>query len=135
AHAGALELVRAEQVATLDLLLDPRRIARLIEAEVELGDAAYGPIEMLGDLRAGLWSELGTREAIDPFRRNLRRGYLAELEGLMTQEAPSVPAALTNYFVLTPVRVSQSDIRPYVRGELEALQTEITRALPGVRDQ
>ncbi len=133
-HAGALELVRARQVAVLNIVLDPRRLARLIEAEVELGEEAYGPIEMLTDLRTGMWSELRSREAIDPFRRNLQRGYLEILEGLMTEEAPAVPAALSNYYLTTPVRVSQSDIRPYVRGQLEALDREITRALPGIRD-
>ena len=134
-HAGALELVRTEQMSALSTLLDPRRLARLIESEVTEGESAYSALEMLGDLRAGLWSEVSNREAIDPFRRNLQRGYLAEMEDLMTEEVAAVPEALSAYFVATPVRVSQSDIRPYVRGELSALRVDIERALPGIRDE
>jgi hypothetical protein len=135
AHAGTVEVVRSEQVEVLDLLLDPRRIARLIEAEVTVGDGAYAPLEMLGDLRTGLWSEVTRREAIGPFRRNIQRGYLEEMSNLMTEEPAAVPVALAEYFVATPVRVSQSDIRPYVRGELETLRRDIERALPSIRDE
>lgn len=35
----------------------------------------------------------------------------------------------------TPVDVSQSDVRPYVLGELRLLQQEIERALPRVQDR
>ena len=135
AHAGALERVRRAQVATLDLLLDPRRLARLIEAEVRLGDEAYTPAEMFGDLRLGVWREVQRRQSIDPFRRSLQRGYLEEMASLMTEEAGAVPEGMFDYFLATPVRVSQSDIRPYVRGELESLQREIARALPSIQDR
>ncbi|RMF53099.1 MAG: DUF5117 domain-containing protein, partial [Bacteroidetes bacterium] len=70
-HAGAIERVRRLQVGVVELVLDPQRLARMIEAEALMGDATYTPLEMLDDLRAGLWRELARGEAIDPYRRNL----------------------------------------------------------------
>ena len=134
-HAGALDRVRQTQTSVLDLLLDPQRLARLIEAEAMRGDSAYAPAEMMDDLRSGLWSELDRGEPIDVFRRNLQRGYLERLGSLMTEEVKAPPAAIRSAIGFTPVDVSQSDVRPYVRGELLALQDAIRRALPRVQDR
>ena len=132
-HAGALERVRQAQTSVLGLVLDPQRLARLIEAEALGGDEAYTPTEMMDDLRRGLWSELREGEPIGVFRRNLQRGYLEQLHTLMTKEVSVPPAALREAAGFTPVDVSQSDVRPYVRGELLALQGEIEHTLPRVR--
>jgi hypothetical protein len=133
-HAGALERVRDSQVDALNLLLDAQRLARLIEADARL-DETYTPTEMLTDLRQGLWSELERGEAIDAFRRNLQRGYLERLHHLMTEEVEAPPAQWRDVFGFTPVDVSQSDIRAYVRGELTALQREVATAIPRTSDR
>lgn len=135
--AGAVERVRALQVGVLDRLLDPARMARLIEAEA-LRDGPSPPYrleEMLQELRLGLWAELATGDAIDPFRRNLQRGYLARIASLMTQEPPSPSSSGGAPAETTAVNVAQSDIRPYLRGELQALQRQVRSALGRVRDR
>ena len=134
-HAGALERVRQAQTSVLALVLDPQRLARLIEAEAMRGDSAYAPAEMMDDLREGLWRELRRGEPVDVFRRNLQRGYLERLGALLTEEVKAPPAALQSAIGFTPVDVSQSDVRPYVRGELLALQADVRRALPRVEDR
>ncbi|MGI9175724.1 MAG: zinc-dependent metalloprotease, partial [Rhodothermales bacterium] len=134
-HAGALERIRQAQTSVLGLVLDPQRLARLIEAEALQGEATYTPAEMMDDLRAGLWSELSRGEPINVFRRNLQRGYLERLGELMTEEVDAPPAAVQSAIGFTPVDVSQSDVRPYVRGELLILQEEIGQALPRVGDR
>ena len=134
-HAGALERVRQAQTSVLALVLDPQRLARLIEAEAMRGDSAYAPAEMMDDLRKGLWSELHQGEPVDVFRRNLQRGYLERLGALLTEEVKAPPAALQSAIGFTPVDVSQSDVRPYVRGELLALQADVRRALSRVEDR
>lgn len=134
-HAGAVERIRSIQAGQLDLLLDPQRLARLIEAEARLGDAAYAPLDMLEDLRKGLWRELDANEAIDPWRRNLQRAYLEDMERLMTQEVTAPSAAARRFLGFTPVDVSQSDIRAYVRGELETLRGDVRRAARRMRDR
>ncbi len=132
-HAGALERVRRLQVGLVNMILDPQRMARLIEAEAMMGDDAYTCSEMLAELREGLWRELG-RGGIDPYRRNLQRGYLERLEYLMTQEITPPPPAFRAFFGFTPVDVSQSDIRALVRGELQTLRRDVARALRRTQD-
>ncbi|NNF58684.1 MAG: zinc-dependent metalloprotease, partial [Rhodothermaceae bacterium] len=132
--AGAMERVRQLQTGVLNRLLNPGRLARLLEAEAvdavaPTGVEVYAASDFLADLRDGLWSELDQGAAIDPMRRTLQRGYVEQLGSLMTNEPTSPPAAFASIFGFTPVRVSQSDIRPLVRGELQLLQSEIRQAL------
>ena len=128
-HAGAVERIRQRQVGVVNNLLQPDRMGRLIEARARYGESAYGLAEMMTDLRNGVWTELAGGSAIDPYRRNLQRGYLERMEWLMTEE----PEPRTGGFFGPPqpavVDVSQSDIRPFVRGELTALRSQIQSAL------
>jgi hypothetical protein len=128
---GAIDRIRGLQTSVLDRVLDPRRMERLVEAEAKLGGDAYTLGEMLDQLRGEVWSELASGQTIDPFRRNLQRGYLERMEYLMTEE----PDALPSFFAgsLNDVDVSQSDIRPFVRGQLTTLQGEIRGALNRTR--
>jgi hypothetical protein len=123
---GAIDRIRRYQVGAVNTLLDPQRMARLIEAEVMIGNDTYTCTEMLSDLREGIWSELDTGTPIDAFRRNLQRGYVERLEYLMTEEPGPVSSFLAA-FGYTNLDVSQSDIRAYVRGELETLQRDVDR--------
>ena len=126
-NVGTVERMRTLQVRVVNLVLDAGRMQRLIEAEARNGGDAYSLGEMLGDLRGSVWSELSTGGSIDVYRRNLQRGYLERMNWLMTEE-PEAPPAFFAAFV-TNVNVAQSDIRPFVRGELEALKRQISRAL------
>ena len=85
--------------------------------------------EMLDDLRGAIWSELTAREPIGVYRRNLQRGYIERMGWLMTSDLSVVFAfgAIGDFF--TRVDVSQSDIRAFVRGELDTLKREIQRRL------
>ena len=135
AAPGAVERVRSLQVRVVNNLLDPRRLQRLIEAEAVHGNDTYTLGEMLGELRQGLWTELGAGRPIDTFRRNLQRGYLERMAYLMTEEPTPIPAQFRAFTEATDVNVSQSDIRPFVRGELEALRRAVRSALPRVNDR
>jgi len=133
--SGALERIREAQVGTLELLLRPQRLARLLEAEA-VSDDAYSLGAMLEDLRTGLWRELEEGAPIGPYRRNLQRGYLERMAHLMTAEVEpnDVPEAYEDYVIRTPVDVSQSDIRAYVRSELRILRGDVEEALRRVDD-
>jgi hypothetical protein len=133
-HAGSLDRIRNYQVGVLNQLLDPSRLARLIEAEAAYGRQTYTPIEMVSDLRVGIWSELATGKSIDPYRRNLQRAHIERLEYLMKEE-PTAPSGNARSFAgYTPIDVSQSDIRPLARAELKTLRTQITSALARTSD-
>lgn len=116
--ADIVENIRRAQVRALNQLLDEGRIARLIAAEAKLGSATYTPIEMMRDLRNGLWSELKRGQKIDTYRRNLQRAYIERMQHFMTEEQGSSRGN-------TSVDVSQSDIRPLVRAELKALRSQV----------
>ncbi|MCH7639650.1 MAG: zinc-dependent metalloprotease, partial [Bacteroidetes bacterium] len=71
---------------------------------------------------------------IGPFRRNLQRGYIERLQYLMEEEPSSTATGFFRYYIgITSIDVSQSDIRPLVRGELQDLAASIRQALPHYR--
>ncbi|MES3629793.1 MAG: zinc-dependent metalloprotease [Longimonas sp.] len=134
--SGAIERVRTIQVGVVDDVLDPMRMARLIEAEAMHGaDEVYTALDLLEGVRSGVWTELAQGEAIDAYRRALQRGYLDRMHHLLNEEPDMPSGPIVEFFNLTPVDVAQSDIRPYVRGELRTLEGEIQRALNRTPDR
>jgi len=132
--SGALERVREAQVGALELLLQPERMARLLEAEA-MSEDAYTLGTMLDTVRDGVWNELDAGAPIGPYRRNLQRGYLARMDHLMTAEVEAVSKAYGDFVVETPVNVRQSDIRAYVRGELTTVRDAVEQALRRTDDE
>ncbi len=133
-HGGIIDRIRARQVGVLENVLNPSRMQRLVEAEVLATGETYSLGGMLADLRAAVWTELGTGAAIDPFRRNLQRGWIDRMSWLLNEEFPEPPPFFAGGDNYTPVDASQSDVRAFARAELEAVQTRIRQVLPGVRD-
>ncbi len=127
---GGIERIRSVQVNTLNNLLDFGRMARLMENEEVNGDDAYGLLEMMVDLRQGLFSELSRGKAIDRYRRNLQRAYVERLEFIMKNEQSG-----RSRFGGSSIDVAQSDIRPIVRAELETLLRDSRRAERITRDR
>ncbi len=134
-NVGAVERIRMLQVQTLAQLMQAGRMQRLIEAESRLGSDAYGLGELLAHLRRDVWGELGGAEPIGLYRRNFQRGYLDLVARLMSSEGAETTSSPGASSFLTPVNVSQSDIRPHLRGELETLQRQARAALSRGLDQ
>ncbi|MFD2512395.1 zinc-dependent metalloprotease [Pontibacter locisalis] len=132
--AGTVERVRNAQVNILNNVLDAGRMARMIEAQATVGTGAYTLLEMMSDLRGGIWAEVNSGKNIDTYRRNLQRGYLERMAYLMTDQEKNSNATSRSSRGGTQIDVSQSDIRPVVRGELIALQSQIKAALPKAKD-
>ncbi|PRX45703.1 zinc-dependent metalloprotease [Salegentibacter salegens] len=125
---GQVERIRNMQERSLNNLLDFGRMARLMENEEVNGDEAYGLIDMMTDVRTGIWSELSSGQNIDRYRRNLQRAYIERMEHLMTEEQSEIPSRYRSWISRSNIDVAQSDIRPVVRGELKRLQNQIRRA-------
>ena len=125
---GQVERIRNMQERTLNNLLDFGRMARLMENEEVNGDEAYGLIDMMSDVRKGIWSEVYSGQNIDRYRRNLQRAYIQRMEHLMTEEQSEIPSRYRSWITRSNIDVAQSDIRPVVRGELKTLQNQIRRA-------
>ncbi|MAL17242.1 MAG: zinc-dependent metalloprotease [Balneola sp.] len=122
-QASAVDDFRGAQAGVLSALVDGRRVAKLIEFERRSDDDTYTAFEMMDDVRNGIFSEVRANENIDVHRRALQRAYVEEMEGLMTQEIQG------NWWSGPSVDVSQSDIRPIVRNQLNILNRDIASAL------
>ena len=131
---GSVERIRNTQERTLNNLLDFGRMARLIENREMNGSSAYGLLDMMQDLRTGVWSELRRGQNIDTYRRNLQRAYIDRMEYLMTEEQSEIPARYRSWVTRSNVDVAQSDIRPVVRGELKKLQRDLRNSIGRSRD-
>lgn len=125
-HAGALERVKELQSRLLNDVMAADVIMRLNEAYIFDGDDAYAPLEMLEDLRLGVWSEIYDMTSIDPYRRNLQRIYLDNIEDLFTTDE-------TGNFSGS-VDIKNSDIRAFLRVELDELQNDLEQAQSRISD-
>jgi hypothetical protein len=117
--AGILDRIKTSQQRVLGSLLNGARFGRLVEQEALDGATAYRPTEFLADVRKGIWRELDSPTApIDAYRRNLQRVYLETMADKLNGRQ-----AVTD------------DQRPFMRGELRALDVSIRRALVRVTDR
>tara|TARA_R110002126_G_scaffold181187_2_gene329958 strand:+ start:50764 stop:53241 length:2478 start_codon:yes stop_codon:yes gene_type:complete len=121
--SGVLEQVRSLQVRTLNGVLSPSRMARIIENETLNGNEAYNLVSMFSELRKGVWSEIYNGRSIDTYRRNLQKAHIDRLAYLLN-EAPNQRGR----FGSASVNVSQSDIKSFARGELSRLRRDVRNA-------
>ncbi|HEX6982908.1 MAG TPA: zinc-dependent metalloprotease [Balneolaceae bacterium] len=134
-QSTAVDNMRSAQVRVLRDLTDPQRLARLIEFNARYSEDTYTAFEMMDDLRNGIWNELDNNSSIGVHRRNLQRAYIERMEYLMTEELPDIPSRWKEFIGWTDVNVSQSDIRPIVRNQLELLLEDIQESMNRVDDR
>ena len=73
---GAIERIQNLQTRALNSLLSVDRINRLVSTVEQEGADAYSPIELMTDLRKGIFSELYAAQKTDAYRRNLQRAFI-----------------------------------------------------------
>jgi len=135
---GAIVRIGNAQRSILGLLLNDGRMRRMVEAEAlaDRPSQVYTLAEMLSDVRQGIWSELGAGSpSIDPFRRNLQRAYLAELDTRVNPPARPAAAGSLAMMVGAPTATGLTEGQAMLRGELRALDTQIRNALPRTSDR
>ncbi|CAN5504671.1 hypothetical protein BH09BAC6_BH09BAC6_29610 [soil metagenome] len=119
-----LNRIKAIQVNTVANLLSPSRLSRMFDNEAKNGSKAYTVADLFTDLRAGIF----TAGKPDAFKRNLQRGYIENLKGLLNDEFKGIPgftAAQMANFGFTPINIALSDIRPMVRAELKQISAKL----------
>ncbi len=131
-YAGTTERIRSLQSGYLNRILDFGRMARMIENEALNGSNAYSLIEMMDDLKDGIWLELDKGEKIDIYRRNLQRSYISRLAFIMKNDQPSRPG-WEDY--ITNVKVDVSDIRSVSMGFLIELKKDLKKAIKKYSDK
>jgi hypothetical protein len=139
-HSGNIETIRAIQRIALNNLFDHGRLQRLVEQEVRQGAQALTLREMMRTVRRDIFAELESGRTVDLHRRSLQRGYVERMRYLMVENQPPLPTPqgpLPPAFqppVRTNVLMVQSEMRPVIRAELEALQTTLGRAAERTTD-
>jgi len=118
--SGVMDRLREAQVRTLRGLFDGDRLLRLIEATTLHGQKVYGLTELFEDTRRGIFSELAAAGAVDPYRRNLQRAYLSQMEELMNMEE---------------AKYAQTDIGAVARATLKSIQADIAGAGKRTKDE
>lgn len=116
--SGILDRIRGLQVSALNRVLSVDRMNRLVEQQELGGAAAYSLLDMLDELRSGVWAEARSGASTDAFRRNLQRAWIGRVAELMDDDD-----ALA------------SDAAPALRGQLTALDGELARGLRSVSDR
>jgi hypothetical protein len=106
------------QAGALNRVLNVDVMNRLVEQEAISGSGAYTLIEMLDELRGGVWSELAGGDQVDALRRTLQRAYLDRVAVVMQDDA----ARLT-------------DAPGALRAQLVTLQSEVSAAQGSVGDR
>lgn len=117
---GTVEKIRSIQVRALNNTLSFERLARVIENEALNGAEAYTLLNLMDDLRMGIWEEIKSGKETDTYRRNLQRAFVDRLHYLMTedQKLSQSQRSFANY---TQINVAQSDIRAAARYSLEEI--------------
>jgi hypothetical protein len=116
-QAGVLARVRTAQTSVPNSLLQPARRERMTE-QVAI-DGAYAPVQLLADVRRGIWSELATPgRTIDAYRRNTQRAWLDTMDNRLNSG-----------------RVTTSETKALVKGELRTLEAQVRAAIPATSDR
>ena len=114
--SGAIERVQNLQTRSLNALLDEDRLNRMVSNEQVNSKQAYTVLEMMEDLRKGIFSELYAGRNADAYRRNLQRSYVDAAASYVKK----VKAGGND-------PVLKSDIIALMRGEMEQLKRDINR--------
>lgn len=124
---SGLVVVGNVQDNILNRLLGTRNLTKLIEAEASAGSKAYSALELLADLRSGIWSELTTKKTIDAYRRNLQKSYVNAMVNLLNPPAASAAGAFGPgiSISISGAGSDKSDLKSIVRAHLQSLRSEL----------
>jgi hypothetical protein len=134
---GMLARIGGAQNRVLTALLQDARMNRLLEgsALAKSPSDAYSLLDMLDDVRKGVWSELSSASVkIDPYRRELQMNYITTMDRKVNPPAVAAPAAGAPVNPNAPGPLSE-DAKSQVRGQLVALKAEIHAAIGKTGDR
>ncbi len=129
---GMLTRIGNAQNRILSALLQDARLNRMLEAQVTAKSGeAYTLMEMLDDVRKGVFSELASGAVkIDPYRRELQMSYITTMDRMMNPPAAAPAAAPAGGGGRGNAGggALSEDARSQVRGQLVTLRGEIRAA-------
>jgi len=128
---NSLTTINSIQDNILSRIISHNTINKLLRFEAEQSNA-YTAIEMLSDLRKGIWSELTSRQTIDIYRRNLQKSFVERMIRAVTPET-TTPAP-TQGGTAAAAFTRNTDAVSLAKAQLRTLQSEIRAALPLYKD-
>ncbi len=131
---NGLSVIGNIQDNMLNRLLSSRTLNKLVDAEAAKGNSAYQVIELLNDLKKGIWSELPGRKPIDIYRRNLQKSYVNTLDDLLNPPKSSQTISLPGLTISFGSSNDKSDVKSIVRAHLAGLKNEVNAAAAATTD-
>jgi hypothetical protein len=124
---GRVARLVSAQASLLSSAISNARLIRLSEFEPMTG---YSSMDLLRDVRTGLFSELQSNADIDIYRRALQRSYVESLAAKINPPAPAAGAAAPfgGGGGAPTLATNLSDLFPVVRAELRTLDSELASA-------
>ncbi len=110
---GAIERIESLQSRALNSLLSTDRLNRMAENAQNNGSDAYSPLDLMTDLRTGIFSELYSGKKTDAYRRNLQRSLVDIASAYLNKEKASDDEIL------------KSDVSALMRGTLSRLRNDL----------
>ena len=101
------------QNSALRGLLSVNRLNRMAENAENNGTDAYTPMELMTDLRTGIFSELYRGQKTDAYRRNLQRSFIDIASDYIKKEKANDEEIL------------KSDVSALMRGTLSRLRNDL----------
>ncbi|MBD0288285.1 MAG: zinc-dependent metalloprotease, partial [Flavisolibacter sp.] len=121
------------QSNVLGSLLSTVRLNRMLESANRFGNASYNVLELLSDVKKGIWQELRTGSVIDMYRRNLQKNYVDRIIALIP--SATQPATIGAFTISFGPDTRNTDLPSIARGHLMELQTEIRAAVRRTSDR
>jgi hypothetical protein len=127
---GTVQRISSAQSGILSSLLRNDRLMRMSEYAQGAGQGGYGPLELLADVRGGIFSELDGGRAVDVYRRALQRAYVDMLDEKINPPPPRPAAAGRGFGAPQRPQLDPelSDINAAARADLRALDAQIRNA-------
>ncbi len=122
------------QSGVLSNLLAVTRLNRMMESTNRFGNTTYSVIELISDLKSGIWQELRTGRGIDMYRRNLQKNYVDRIIALMPS-ATTTPQSTSGITISFGPNTRNTDIPSIARGHLVELQADIRAAASRTNDR
>ncbi len=116
---GMLDRLLGLQNGSLNRLFEGPRLQRLAETAA-IHQGAYTMTALYDDVRNGIWSELRSKSAIDPYRRNLQRAYVDKMIDILKSDAN---------------QYNRTDIKAVTRGTLKQLYKDVKKGAGKQKDQ
>ncbi len=122
------------QEGALGRMLSTYTMGKMLNAEATNGAEAYSVNDLLGDLKANVFTELTTKKPIDIYRRNLQKSYVERLGALIN---PPAQTGITITFGNAPqmVDAKKSDVVSYLKGNARELKSACDAAAAVATDK